>query len=276
MRWCGPASFELLGDSRFHIFYNPRDLSPEEFGEREEEELLVTEERFFAFQDPVKIPALRELIDEGLQRRRREQVKRRTRRWSHLSSPMSIEHLTTSRPVPLDTIYLILDRLSWEDIPNVLVAFGWCQIPDRYWYARLEKSCKELLFELDDLIKVKAEEEDTGISVYWKLVCLGMEELLMPHLSPTLKVVLYAAMRLNPTSGPLLRMHCDVHARACTTTASPHAALGNGKVTSSPAPSLAVLAGVGLDFNRWTTRRSSLGAPWSNDERTTRGFCEAI
>lgn len=60
----------------------------------------------------------------------------------------------------------------------MLVAFGWCQIPDRYWYARFEKSCKELLFELDDLIKVKAEE-NTEISIDWQFVCLGMEELLM-------------------------------------------------------------------------------------------------
>lgn len=107
-----------LGDSRFYIFGSPRDLSPKKFGEREEEEeLLVTEQRFFAFQDPVKIPALRALINEGLQRRRREQLKRRTRRWCHLSSsttsaPMSIEHLTTSRPVPLDTKYLIWTGLA--------------------------------------------------------------------------------------------------------------------------------------------------------------------
>ncbi|KAL1969746.1 hypothetical protein VTN77DRAFT_8299 [Rasamsonia byssochlamydoides] len=124
----------------------------------------LTEETF-AFRDPVKIPALRALIDEGLQRRLREPMKRRTRRWRPLFR--AVERLTTSRPFPLDTEYMILDRLGCEDIPNVLRAFGW-QIPDAYWFARLRK---DLLFELDDL-KIADTEMD------WQFLCLGTEQLL--------------------------------------------------------------------------------------------------
>jgi len=93
--------------------------------------------------------------------------------------------------VPLDTKYLILDRLGWEDIPNVLVAFGWCsQIPDEYWFARLKKRCRDLLlFGLDDLnlnlnldLKTKNMENDEGdtemIDCDWQFVCLGMGRLL--------------------------------------------------------------------------------------------------
>jgi hypothetical protein len=97
----------------------------------------------FAFRDPVKIPALREVIDESLERRRRESLKRRTRRWCPLFRP--VERLTTSRHFSLDMKYTILDLLDCDDVVNVLSAFGW-EIPDEYWCRRLRR---DLLFELD-------------------------------------------------------------------------------------------------------------------------------
>jgi hypothetical protein len=79
--------------------------------------------------------------------------------------------------LPLDLAVTIVDLVyetqphcqqRIDDIRNLLEAFRW-NLPNTYWQARCNK---QLLFELDDLIKA-------GTAVDWSGLCLGIEELLL-------------------------------------------------------------------------------------------------
>jgi hypothetical protein len=79
--------------------------------------------------------------------------------------------------LPLDLAVTIVDLVyetqphcqqRIDDIRNLLEAFRW-NLPNTYWQARCNK---QLLFEIDDLIKA-------GTAVDWSGLCLGIEELLL-------------------------------------------------------------------------------------------------
>lgn len=78
--------------------------------------------------------------------------------------------------VPLEIAMLIVDTIYHDygysldgiaDTRNLLVAFQW-DLPVSYWQSRCKR---DLIFEVKDLI-------DGGVSVDWRELCLGLEELL--------------------------------------------------------------------------------------------------
>lgn len=118
------------------------------------------------FYDPVKIPALRKVIDESIGRRHGDELNGKTGNPS-LNIFQDVKHTPGPHNLPLDIQWLILDLLEYTDIPHLLRAFGW-MLPDFYWARRLPKS---LIFELGDLNKDISEFD-------WQFLCLGVEKLL--------------------------------------------------------------------------------------------------
>lgn len=131
------------------------------------------DEETVPFYDPVKIPALREVIDESIDRcRYREQESGHNTRRCRLTPirplPIFLDVKPTiiSHVLPTDVQWLIVDQLEYR--ARILRAFGWV-LSDSYWSKR---SPKDLIFEVDDLEKTDNVEFD------WQFLCLGVEKLL--------------------------------------------------------------------------------------------------
>jgi hypothetical protein len=133
--------------------------------DEDERQSPFTENRVqIAFHDPMKIPALHDLIEKSS--RRRERFRRtRARRMVFLDVGYERFGLLT------EIKWLIVDCLDYKTIPHALRAFGWI-LPDSYWYQRLSG----LIFEVED---VKFENVD------WQFLCLEVEKFL--EFSPELK-----------------------------------------------------------------------------------------
>lgn len=112
---------------------------------------------------PVKIPAVRNLLNGGFSRRGpQEGVKWKTRRWSRVASG---DKWNVTFNVPLDVKLLILDYLGHKDIRNTVGALGW-QIPDSYWRSRFPGN---IIFGVEQI---------GSRNVDWQYLCLEAECLL--------------------------------------------------------------------------------------------------
>ncbi|KAK2761588.1 hypothetical protein FQN54_001416 [Arachnomyces sp. PD_36] len=118
------------------------------------------------FYDPVKIPALRSVIDESIKRRHAEYLTSNPGN-SDAGIFQNVRRTPGRHNLPLDIQWMILDLLEYNDIPSLLRALGWV-LPDVYWERRLPKN---LIFELEDLKKDESEFD-------WQFLCLGVEKLL--------------------------------------------------------------------------------------------------
>lgn len=115
-----------------------------------------------AAHDPMKIPALREVIEESIHRRKRQHAPRTRRSFQMIFLVISDERLQ----LPADIQWLIMGYLDYKSIPCALRAFGWI-LSDKYWYQRLPRG--RLIFEVEDIEFGKVD---------WQFLCLGVEKLL--------------------------------------------------------------------------------------------------
>ncbi|KAL2006804.1 hypothetical protein VTN00DRAFT_9472 [Thermoascus crustaceus] len=134
-----------------------------------------------AVKDPINIPEI-----EALFRRSAEQNAIRGFRKKLRSSSSSDDHHPTSdsdsgstSPVdnvktnirlrfdlPIDLLYLVIDRPRDPDASNLQKAMGW-QAPDWYWRARL---LRDIMFEIDGWTPLP--------DVDWKFLCLSAEQMM--------------------------------------------------------------------------------------------------
>lgn len=144
--------------------------------------------------DPLDIPAADSLIQRALHDTRREETKRKTRRWRRrdTSDDAVGRGSMTHRPdtqdllgygLPYDIILSVLDQVdNYADLQNVLAAFRWV-MPETYWRQRLKTLASRngtlLVFELTDaLFDIKKNTGEPGDSsgttqFRWKTLYLG-------------------------------------------------------------------------------------------------------
>ncbi|RJE25363.1 hypothetical protein PHISCL_02326 [Aspergillus sclerotialis] len=92
--------------------------------------------------DPVYIPGLQEILDESVKRRSRPTRTRITRQLPKI--PFRI--FTQRFSLPVEILYMILDRLKLDDVVNCVVAFAE-ELSGQYWRQRFA----DFIFEVNEI-----------------------------------------------------------------------------------------------------------------------------
>ncbi|KAL1964720.1 hypothetical protein VTN77DRAFT_6746 [Rasamsonia byssochlamydoides] len=147
--------------------------------------LLITDKTRYLYRDPIRIPAIENLLKTATIIRKKP---RRLPRRHHRPGNSTRQEDSTLRrgpfgtDLPLDIQYLVLDQLDGRDIAALHAAFTgrfkW-RVSDLYWSRRAPRA---LIYEIQDLLDNPPDNSnnksaDIDIEIDWEYLCLHAEEL---------------------------------------------------------------------------------------------------